>query len=131
MFSVHRIYLVAAVFAMTVSANGADIVRSPDGNIRVTIEPSVHGHEVPAWSLSFHGKVLFTNCDLSLEIAGHGDWFRNSRLIGKRTAKHSETIPVHFGKSSSAQNHYEELRLKFVSAGGQNVDAVFRCYNDA
>ncbi|MGZ4987927.1 MAG: glycoside hydrolase family 97 protein, partial [Limisphaerales bacterium] len=131
MFSVHRIYLAAAVFAVTVNANGAEMVRSPDGNVRVTVESPVHGHDVPGWSLSFHGKVLFTNCDLSLRIAGDGDWFRNSRLIGKRTAKHSKIIPVHFGKSSSTQNHYEELRLNFISTAGHKIDAVFRCYNDA
>ena len=131
MFTSNATRLVAAVLVFAAAANAKEILKSPDGNIRVTIELPDKGRDLPAWSVSFHGKALFTDCELSLQIASEGDWFRNTKLIGKRTEKRNETIPVFFGKSSSARNQYRELRLNFSGASGQKIDAVFRCYNDA
>ena len=78
-----------------------------------------------------HGEILFTDCELSLQIAGEGDWLRDANVVGKRTLKHDEIIPVLFGKASAARNCYRELRLEFQNASGRQVDVVFRCYNDA
>ncbi len=131
MFTLRATPLIVAALVSAAGANANETLRSPDGNVRVTIELPARGRDLPPWSMSFHDKVLFTNCALSLQVAGQGDWFQTAHLIGKRTAKHSEAIPVLFGKSSSAHNDYRELRLNVSGAGGQKIDAVFRCYNDA
>lgn len=131
MFTIRATVLLTAIFASVVNVRATEMVHSPDSNLHVTIESATRDHQLPAWSLSFNRRVLFTNCDLSLEVAGHGDRFRNAQIVGTKTTTHRETVPVQFGKSSSARNDYQELRIHFRSASSQSVDAVFRCYNDA
>lgn len=131
MFTSRMVVLIAAAVGLSIAANCKETLRSPDGNIRVTVELPARGRELPSWSLWFHGKALFTNCNLTLQIAGEGDRFRNAHLMGKRTEKHSETIPVLFGKSATAHNDYRELRLNFSSESKKAIDVVFRCFNDA
>jgi alpha-glucosidase len=122
--------VLALVFGV-IFANAAETVSSPDGKITVGVQMAKSADALPTWSLSFAGKELFTNCDLSLEISGKVDLFRSALLLGVERGKRDQTIPVLFGKSASARDHYNELRLKFIRGTGERIDAVFRCYDDA
>jgi alpha-glucosidase len=107
-------------------------LRSPDGRIQVAFHlPAPNSTAVPSWSASFQGKVCFTNCELSLQTAQAGELMSGVRLVRDDRRSRNERIQVRHGRSSHAEDHFNEARLQFATPGGHRTVVVFRCYNDA
>jgi alpha-glucosidase len=52
-------------------------------------------------------------------------------LIKAQRRSQNKTIPVVFGKSNQARDHFNELRCTFENAVHTRTEVIFRCYNDA
>ena len=108
------------------------VLASPNGAIEAVIRmPEAGSREKLRWSARFKGKPILKDCGLGLETAGEGDLVVGARVISERERRADERIPVLFGKSASVNDRFRELRFRLRSRRGQQVDVVFRCYNDA
>lgn len=51
--------------------------------------------------------------------------------MGEERRRVNEAVRVPFGRSSVAADRYREARHRFESTGGERIDVVVRCYEDA
>src|SRR5262245_40533963 len=113
-------------------AAGDQLLKSPDGRIRVSIRmPTSGSTERPQWSLQFMGKQVLTNCSLGLQIVNEGELTKGVRLRREHKRSVNERIPVLFGKSSYADDRFNEIRFEMETLEHRPMNLVFRCYNDA
>lgn len=105
---------------------------SPDGRIRVSIHlPSAGSTAVPQWSAGFRGKTVLTDCRLGLQTADSAELMAGVRLLREKKHSADQGIPVLFGKTDGARDHFKESRFQLETPARRRVDLVFRCYNDA
>lgn len=107
-------------------------LHSPDRRIEIRFRfPAAHAAETPAWSASFLDQERFSDCRLSLQTAEGGDLMNGARLVGESRRAHNRHIDVLHGRSSRANDTYNEVQFQFDAPGGNKTWVVFRCYNDA
>jgi alpha-glucosidase len=107
-------------------------LNSPDGRIQVSFHvPPPNSVQSPHWSASFRGKPLLSHGTLGLHTAHAGDLMAGARILAQRSHSVNERIPVLFGRSDHANNHFHETRFTLNSPQHHRADVVFRCYNDA
>lgn len=108
------------------------VLDSPDNRIHVALSvPVANAPGIPSWSASFQGKVLFTNCQLSLQTAEAGDLMSGVRVLKETRSTRSQRIQVLHGRAKDAEDCFNEARFQFTTAAGHRTVVVFRCYNDA
>jgi alpha-glucosidase len=120
--------------AECLQAQQADLrlLNSPDGRIHVSITiPAPEPAKRPSWSASFRGKPILTECELGLHLAEAGDLMAGVRIREERRRSVDERVPVLFGRSDHAHDHFNEVRFALESSKQRRVDLVLRCYNDA
>ena len=107
-------------------------VESPDGRVRVSLEMPAPGSKAPpAWSATFRGRTLLTDCALGLEIADGGELTAGARLLKTGRRSVNKRVPVLFGRSSQTRDRFHEIRYSLENQRGKRSDLVFRCYDDA
>ncbi|MBL9171463.1 MAG: glycoside hydrolase family 97 N-terminal domain-containing protein, partial [Verrucomicrobiales bacterium] len=117
---------IAGAFAQPV------VLDSPDGRIHASFALPVPGSTAtPSWSASFQGKVLFSNCQLSLQTKQAGDLMSGVRVLKETRRTRNQRIQVLHGRSKDAEDCFNEARFQFATAAGHRTVVVFRCYNDA
>ncbi len=124
--------LFLAAGASHAAAGKPDLLVSPDGRIRISIQmPEKGSAESPRWSATLGGKPILTGCGLGLATADAGDWMVGARVLRARRRSVDERIRVLFGKSDHANNRFHEVRYFMQTPQHRRVDVVFRCYDDA
>jgi alpha-glucosidase len=114
------------------SESGTYRLHSPDKHIETTITlPTLTTNGTPAWSATFDGLTLLTNCALGLQTTDAGELLAGARLLAENHGYRNERIPVLFGKTAQADNRFEEIHFEFATASSGHVVVEFRCYNDA
>jgi len=107
-------------------------LHSPDGRIQVSLHIPASGlDERMRWSAAFRGKPVLTECGLGLQTADAGDFVVGAKIVNERSRFVDERIPVLFGKSDHANDHFHETRFTLETPPRRRVDVVFRCYDDA
>ncbi|MCL5743938.1 MAG: glycoside hydrolase family 97 N-terminal domain-containing protein, partial [Acidobacteria bacterium] len=127
------------MFAGLLAAGGAgaevgrdSVLGSPDGRIQVSIRmPAPGSTERPRWSATFRGMPILTRCGLGLQTADAGDLMVGARVLRARHRTVDERLPVLFGKADHANDRYHETRWTLETPRHQQVEVVFRCYDDA
>lgn len=122
--------LLGCPLALKTSAAEVRTFASPDSRIKVRLEMPGPG-EKPRWSATFAGKEILAQCSLGLELAGAGELMAGARIVAEKDRTVDEPVPVHFGRSSSARDHFTERRYSVENDQGRRTDVIFRCYNDA
>lgn len=130
--------LLGAVFsawvahASTLLAAESALLDSPDGQIQAAIHlPAAGAGERPHWSATFKGKPILSHCELSLQTKDAGEWLAGAQVLNESRRSVNERVPVLFGRSSQADDRYNELHLALETAQHRRMDVYFRCYNDA
>src|SRR5205823_2421251 len=106
------------------------LLHSPDGRLVVEIAMPLSGsHETPRWSASFRGKLLLSECRLSLDVAGEGDLLAGVVVQSERRRSADRRMRVLFGKADYARDHYRETRFSLENPHHRHIEVVFRCYD--
>ncbi len=105
---------------------------SPDGRIEISIRTlTATVAEPPRWAMRFRGQPMLKECGLGLVTASKGELLTGAQVSHTESRTVNERVPVLFGKSSEAQDHFHELSLTLTNSTASQVRVVFRCYNDA
>jgi alpha-glucosidase len=105
---------------------------SPDGNIQTEITlPHPGSSKDLHWSAKRNEKPLLEKCEINLSSPEHGDLLKSAKWLYSTRRSQDTRIPVLFGKSSHANDTFNELRLAFTAKETLQVDIVFRCYSNA
>lgn len=105
---------------------------SPGGNIQTEITlPHAGTSKELHWSTKLNGKTLLKECTVSLSMAVQGDLLSSGKWLYSTRRSQETRIPVLFGKSSHADDTFNELRLAFAASKSLQIDIVYRCYADA
>jgi len=105
---------------------------SPDGKIHTEITlPHPGTSKNLHWSVKLQDKLLLEKSEINLSAIGHGDLLSSGKWLYSTRRSQDARVPVLFGKSSHANDTFNELRLAFAANETLQVDVVFRCYSDA
>lgn len=113
-------------------AEASYALQSPDAGITVRIQmPAPGSVETPRWSASFRGKAFLTDCRLSLKVAEAGELLAGAQVRRERDRSADTRTRILFGRADSARDRYREKRFSLENPQHQQVEVVFRCYDDA
>jgi alpha-glucosidase len=113
-------------------AGKANLLTSPDGRIRVSIQmPAPASREGPRWSATFQGKQILTDCEVGLRTDDAGDLLAGVRVLRERHRSVNQRVLVLFGKSDHARDRFHETRFTLETLEHRGASLVFRCYDDA
>jgi alpha-glucosidase len=131
--NLHAALLLAPIaFTPFSQAEPPRLLFSPDHHLQVSIQMSTLGStEHPAWSASFHGKLLLTNCTLGLQTTDAGELLAGVRVVSEHSRSVDNRIPVLFGKADHADDRFREARFTLETPQHRRFEVTFRCYNDA
>ncbi len=122
----------AIIGAEDAHADVPETLSSPDGRLVVQIRMPLAGFaETPSWSVAFRGKSIFSDCRLSLDVAGNGDLLAGTRYVSGHLHSERSRMRVLFGKADYAQNNYNFVRITLENEHKRRVVVEFRCYDDA
>jgi len=114
------ILLMAAVLAVFGAQAREHVLKSPDGQIVVTV---TDGNQV-SYSVERNGVKLLAPSEISMMLSsGYKFGGKDSYKASRKSV--DQTIPARNFKRAKVRDHYNELTL---STG--NYDIVFRAYND-
>jgi len=119
--------LASAALAGVQTTRG-EVVSSPSGQIRATVETSGG----LAYRVEAFGKVVIARSALALEFEGKAPLGANVRIVGREVRTHDETWkPVVPGRRSEIRDHYNEMTLQLEEAGepGRRFDLCVRAYD--
>jgi len=118
--------------ALPNDANTARLIASPDRRLQVSLQlPAPGTTNRPAWSATFQGKLILTNCLLGLQTAADGELFAGVRVVGEHTRSVHQRVKMLFGKADHADDFFQETRLTLETPQHRQFEVSFRCYNDA
>ncbi|MFC5833864.1 glycoside hydrolase family 97 catalytic domain-containing protein [Nonomuraea insulae] len=118
----------APVALAEVTGAGAQVVTSPDDDLRVAVTTA--GGRL-TYSVNSHGKALVGASGLGVDLAGRPSLTRDMSIdsVDRRTI--NETWKPVWGTSSKVRNHANELTVHAIQAGtGFRLDLVFRVFDD-
>ncbi len=115
--------LVLITSAGTLLAAETYKLQSPDERLEIRVDVD----QQLVWSVSLEGKTVIEPGALGLEIRGKGNIAADTEMVSAERAQVNENhTPVVAHKSSSIEENYRELALRFDNGFG--ID--FRAYND-
>ena len=120
--------LISVILLQMSSAQAAEIVRSPDGKVVVSIELQ-EGR--PWWSVTFDGQTFLRNGLLGVET-GPTTFSKTYTLLGADSATSDTTWNAVWGNLSQIRDHYNELTVKLreVKTPGRVLHLVLRAYDE-
>ncbi len=114
-----KIFFAALLLAVgNVARMSATVVKSPNGNIAVTVEVDDQGR--PTYSMTFKGRDVVLKSHLGLELARdkhasrglqETDLMAGFQVIGEETSTFDETWCPVWGETATIRNHYNELLI--------------------
>jgi alpha-glucosidase len=130
-----RLFLLIALLsglpmsAVAQATRSAASVASPNGRLLATVEVDAGG--VPTYAVAYDGEPLVLPSRLGVVLGGGDTLGVGMRLVGTETATRDETWTQPWGEVAEIRDHHNELRLTLEQAeGGQQMDIVFRAFND-
>lgn len=122
---------VPQVRASNPAAGKQYLLKSPDGNLTVTLTAPTDTQASPLFSVSFHGKELLREGSLGLVLEEKGDVLAGAQITSVHRDRHDEIYRMLAGKQNPMRNHYQELTLHLKSLGGYEIAVIFRVFNDS
>ncbi|MFF3440675.1 glycoside hydrolase family 97 catalytic domain-containing protein [Streptosporangium sp. NPDC002721] len=111
-----------------VAGEGAQVVESPDRDLRVTVDV-VDGRLT--YGVTKRGKVLVGASGLGVDLAGRPSLTQGMTVESVERRTIDETWKPVWGTSSKVRNHASELTVHAVQAGtGFKLDLIFRVFDD-
>ena len=102
------------------------LVSSPDG--AVTVAVGVKANK-PYYTVKYQGETLVAPSHLGF-VLNSGLLGDNTKMTGQQYATKDETWQQLWGEEETARNHYNELTVNFRENTGQQMNVVFRVFND-
>jgi hypothetical protein len=120
----------AVLFFNTVFADQSVIIRSPDGNIRLSVNNRSDGSL--AYDLSFKNKMVIAPSQLGFALKLPELSLNRFDIITVDSSSMDETWKPVWGELSSIRNHYKELSVQVRDRSGSGImmKIVFRVFND-
>lgn len=103
-------------------------LQSPDGKNVVTIYSEKDDGTV-YFKMERSGKLLIDKSYLGMNT-NNGDFTKFLNFKGVTTQEIDETYPMWTGKSSTIHNQCSEATLSYAASTKQEMDVIFRVYND-
>ncbi len=105
-------------------------IPSPDGKITAGFFMDLEGHL--AYSVSYNQAQVIFPSRLALDLDDGGLIGENMQLLRTEEEVVDETYPVYAGKSSSARNHYHQMKFFLVEKEGRQrkLNLEFRVFDD-
>jgi alpha-glucosidase len=97
-------------------------VTSPDGRIKVTVEPAAKLQ----WSASFNGRIMIANSTIALQLQNGEIMGEAPKVVSTKTQSVNAKFPALFYKKDFVTDHYNQLTLNCKG----NYGVVFRAYDD-
>jgi alpha-glucosidase len=140
------------IHATALAQSGVAVLNSPDGRLAITFQTVERsqaggrgGQPAPSrvlagnggqlvYTVSFQGKLLVEPSALRLDLQGQTPLLgENVRFVNTTTSKADETYRLIAGKTSSARNYYNALRidLEEIAAPARKLVIEARAYDDA
>jgi len=104
-------------------------ISSPDGKLVITFNLA---SDKPVYSVSYDNSIVIAPSLLGIDFREGGIFQSELEIISSVTSSFDETWPVIVGKSSSARNNYNELKISLREKQMPNRDLgiVFRAFDD-
>jgi glucan 1,4-alpha-glucosidase len=102
-------------------------ISSPNGKISISIEKSEEGKL--QYVVLKNNKVVLEKADLGF-ITKEADLYNNLEITSSKTNSIKEAWKPVWGQNSSIKNEYNELTISAHSASSQQMDIVFKVYDD-
>ena len=118
------VILVSSCFAQ-VQAKDV-LVSSPDGTVTVAVGVKANK---PYYTVKYQGETLVAPSHLGF-VLDSGLLGDNAKMTGKQYASKDETWQQPWGEEETVRNHYNELTVNFREKSGQQMNVVFRVFND-
>ena len=152
MFPRLAMILPLVIHATALAQSGVAVLNSPDGRLAITFQTVERsqaggrgGQPAPSrvlagnggqlvYTVSFQGKLLVEPSALRLDLQGQTPLLgENVRFVNTTTSKADETYRLIAGKTSSARNYYNALRidLEEIAAPARKLVIEARAYDDA
>ena len=109
------VWLLAACATMPPSAQAAE-VRSPDGQIAVTVDVDAGG--IPEYSVKYDGATIMPAGKLGMRFAAQPAFDAGLRVAGTVARSHDETWEQPWGERRFVRDRHNELQVDFESATG-------------
>ncbi len=126
--------LFASVVLIPVAIADAAEVRSPDGNVVVTVDlVSVGGLEgCPAYSVTYRGRPVLVESRLGLDLAGAPGLDHGFKIAATSRAGRDETWKPVYGERSVIRDCYHELvvELEDEQSPPRRLVLKFRAYDE-
>lgn len=126
----YGLLLLAIIVSATASAEEKVLqtLSSPDRKNMVSV-----CHETSDGTIYYrmvrNGKILIGNSSLGM-ATGDGDFTKSLTFTGATTTTVNETYSMLTGKASVIENHCNETALSFTASNEEQMDVVFRSYDD-
>jgi alpha-glucosidase len=147
----HTLAIVTLLISPAVAQSGAAGLRSPDGKLAITFETVAPSPETPQgndanpstqaapeggqliYRVSFRDKVLLEPSRMRLYLKNRPPLGQNVRIVNTTSGQGDETYQLVAGKTSSARNHFNGLRVELEEGGasGRKLVIEARAYDDA
>lgn len=104
-------------------------LKSPDRNIVFSLKSTA---EKTVYRVTYKGKTLIEDSELSLSFKEDGDFGANLRILKPRFREVDETYELVVGKTKSVRNQYREVFIPLAERSGaeRQINLVVRAFND-
>ncbi len=122
--------IIAATLSVAfVSAIYALEIKSPDGNISVTVDVDATGS--PYYSIIYGDKPVIGNSKLGFELLDVGSFANDFEITGSVTGSVDETWSPVWGEESEIRSNYNELLVNLCQKkSDRRLDLRFRVFDD-
>lgn len=105
------------------------LLESPDGRLRVMFQLDDRGR--PAFDAAYRNLQVASGT-LGLKFAESGLLGENLKIVNTQQASRDDTYSIPVGKTSSARDHHEVLKVSLEEAQppARRLEIVFRAYDD-
>jgi alpha-glucosidase len=125
----YQVFFIALLAPVALAQPGVAAVSSPDGRLAATFRTEGK----LTYSVSFEGRELVAPSALRLDLKDQPPLGTGVKLVNTAASKTDETYRLLHGKTSSARNNYNAVRLDLeeTAAPGRKLVIEARAYNDA
>ncbi|MGD0731739.1 MAG: glycoside hydrolase family 97 protein [Terracidiphilus sp.] len=143
--------LLAFFAALTLTAQATPAptlkVTSPNGQIAFLLfdataapDPADELHDAAApatswplglrYAVEFHGKRLFNQSRMGLDIAGQAELGPGMNKVSEQAGAVDESYTIPVGKTKTVRDHFNSVRADFADGAGRKLSIEVRVYDD-
>lgn len=104
-------------------------IASPDGNIIVVFTMT---EKIPVYQVSYKGKALIKDAELSLTFKENGEWGKSLSLQKTQYYKVDDTYELVVGKTKIVHDHYNQALIRTFEHNGAKrlINLDVKVFND-